>query len=292
MGNTINNSDTHNLFGLRIDPDILFSNHKDIYKPRIEKRQTKLIEEVSFLRQFLKKDEKIICVTMGCSPMSVLEQFLMGWIVFYLKRCLLVFTNKRVLHIPAKSNHSYRNSIAQILYGDCQSITIKGRTLVVEYKNNKKEKFYYIASKERKKIKTLLKTMPSEDQQSAAQTRTHLCPRCTEELIKDKYTCPNCHLAFKNKVEGRKISIIYPGGGYFYTRHPISGLSDAFVELFLMTLIITSLIDTVRGIENGGFSAVVVLTIALVIEKAITVYDSNKFIDEYIPIESDIKPGA
>ncbi len=26
---------------------------------------------------------------------------------------------------------------------------------------------------------------------------------------------------------GRKISIIYPGGGYFYTGHPFLGLRDA-----------------------------------------------------------------
>ncbi|GAG81966.1 unnamed protein product, partial [marine sediment metagenome] len=45
---------------------------------------------------------------------------------------------------------------------------------------------------------------------------------------------------FKGKAEARKISIVYPGGGYFYTRHPIMGIADAFVEVSLATLIITS----------------------------------------------------
>lgn len=290
MENLTDGSNCQNLFGLAIDPDVLFSNHKSIYKPRIEKRQRQLIEKISFLKQFLREDEKISCATTACSPISVLEQWLMGLWVFHIKRCLLVFTNNRVLHIPTKTNYSYRNSIAQILYANCQSIAVKGRTLVVKYRNNKKEKFYHVAAKEKKKVKSLLRTIPLEGPESVTQTRTHLCPRCTEELIKDRYTCPNCNLAFKNKAEGKRISIIYPGGGYFYTRHPILGLIDAYVELFLMSFIVTSLIGTIRGAENSNFGLVVSFAIALAIEKAITVHHSNKFINEYIPIEKEITP--
>lgn len=289
MENLTNNSSSQNLFGLAIDPNILFTNHKNIYKSGIEKRQTKLVGKVSFLKRFLKEDEKIICVTTGCSPMSILEQWFMGVWIFYAKRCLLVFTNKRILHIPTKTNYSYRNSVAQILYADCQSIVIKGRTLIVKYRNKKKEKFYHINGRDKKKIKLLIKTIPLEGRQSVAQTRTHLCPRCAEELVKDKYTCPSCDLVFKDKAEARKISIIYPGGGYFYTRHPILGLSDAFVETFLSALIVTSLIDVAKGVEGSIFS-VVFLGVILAMEKAITVHDSNKFISEYIPIEREINP--
>ncbi len=108
-----------NVLGLPVDRDFLFSNHKDIYKKGTEKRQTKLFEKISFIKPFLKEDEKIILVTTGCSPISILEQLLTGWIVFYLKRSLFVFTNKRIFHIPTKFNYSYRNSIAQIIYADC-----------------------------------------------------------------------------------------------------------------------------------------------------------------------------
>jgi hypothetical protein len=290
MENQRNGSGTEEIFGIAINPAVLFSNHKSVYKRRIEKRQRKFIEKLSYLKPFLRPDERVTCVTTAHSPMTILEQWLMGWAIFFLKRCLLVFTNKRVLHIATKTNYSYRNSIAQIMYADCISIAIKGRTLVVKYKNDKREKFYHVAGNERKKIKLFLKTISSEGQQSTAQERTHLCPRCTEELVKDRYTCPTCELRFKNKAEARKISVIYPGGGYFYTRHPILGLSDAFVELILMTLIITSLIDAIRGTEDSGFSVVIFLAIVLAIEKAITVHDSNKFINEYIPIEKEIKP--
>ena len=290
MENLQNAPSREELFGTPIDPALLFSNHKNVYKRRIEKRQTKFLEKLSYVKPFLQADERVVCVTRAHSPMTLLEQYLMGWVVFFLKQCLLVFTNKRVLHIPTKIDYSYRDSIAQILYADCQSIGIRGRTLVVKYKNNRKEKFYHIASKERKKIKWFLKTVSLEGRQSAAGQRTHLCPRCAEELVKDRFTCPNCGLKFKSKTEARKISITYPGGGYFYTRHPILGIGDAFVELILMTLIITSLIDAIRGAEDSDFPAIIFLAIVLAIEKAITVHDSNKFINEYIPIEKEIKP--
>ena len=42
----------HRIFGLPIDREILFSNHKDVYKKRVEKRQRKLIVKTSFLKPF------------------------------------------------------------------------------------------------------------------------------------------------------------------------------------------------------------------------------------------------
>ncbi len=290
MQNIANDSSSQELFGLAINHEILFSNHKSVYKRRIEKQQTKLLKKASFLKHFLREDEKILCVTTACSPMTFLEQWLKGLWIFYIKRCILVFTSERVFHIPTTPNYSYRNSIAQILYGDCNSIGVKGRTLTVRYKNEKKEKFYHVSGKEKNKLKKLLETILLQGQQSVAQTRTHLCPRCTEKLVEGEYICSNCSLLFKNKAEARKISITYPGGGYFYTRHPVLGLADAFVEAILTVSVITSLIDMIRGI--GDTSVIIGLAILLAVEKLITVHDSNKFINEYIPMEKEIKAQA
>jgi len=278
-------------FDVPLDRESLFSNHKGNYKKRIEKRQKKLLKKGAFLKYFLKEDEKILLITTGCSPAPILEQFLTGWIFIYLKRSLFVFTNKRILHIPTKRDYSYRNSIAQILYPDCNSIQVKGRKLVVGYKNGKKEKFLYIASKEKKKIKALLPTISFEGYPSEIQKRIHLCPRCTKELEEEKYVCPNCYLEFKEKDKAKKISLIYPGGGYFYTRHPFLGISDAIVETILLVLVILSLIDVINGVEGSGVE-LFTFAILLGIEKAISVYHSNHFIKEYIPKEKAIQPIA
>ncbi len=202
-----------------------------------------------------------------------------------------MFTNKRIFHVPTTANYGYRNSIAQILCTDCSSIKIRGSVLVVQYKNGKKEKFLYIASRERKKIKALLSTLSFEGAPSKTQQRTHLCPRCTKELEQRKYTCSNCRLEFKSREEAKRLSLIYPGGGYFYTGHPFLGVSDALTEAILLFLVLAGLASMIQG-AKGGTAALVVFGIALAIEKAITVYHSNHFIKEYITKEKDIKSVA
>ena len=227
MQDTMSNSIRQDLFDLPVNPNVLFADHKNIYKGKIEKRQRKMLNKIPFIRPFLHESETILCVTTGCSPVSLIEQFMTGWITFLLKRSLFVFTNERIFHVPTKHDFSYRNSLAQILYADCKSIAVKGRNLVAEYKNGKKEKFLYIPRSESKKIKTLLQEMSLEGQPSSMLCRTHLCPRCTNLLVADQYACPSCSLEFKSKKQTKRISIIYPGGGYFYTGHPFLGLSDA-----------------------------------------------------------------
>jgi len=288
LQNQTAHSNNQDLSGLPVDTAVLFSNHKNIYKRGVEKRQRKLLRKITFIHPFLQEGEKILHVTTGCSPASFIEQFLTGLIVYALKRSLFVFTNKRIFHIPTKTNFSYRNSIAQILYGDCQRIAIKGHTLLIEYKNGQKEKFLFIANKEKKKIKSMLQMIPLQGQQSPMMQRTHLCPRCTHPLIKDTFTCPNCSLEFKDKKEAKKISIIYPGGGYFYTRHPFLGLADAFAELYLSLLVLIALVDVIRGVI-GSVPVLVFFAVTLAIEKALTVYHSNHFINEYIPKDSRIQ---
>lgn len=288
------NTDSNNQdsFDLPVETDILFSNHKGIYKRTIEKRQRKMLKKISFIKPFLHEGEKILLVTTGCSPVSVAEQLLTGWIVFYLKRSLFVFTNTRIFHIPTRYNFSYRNSIAQILYSDCRSINIKGRTLKAEYKNGKKEKFIYIPRREKKKIRTLLNDISFEGQSSPMLQRTHLCPRCTNLLIEGQYICPNCSLEFKSKKQARKISIIYPGGGYFYTGHPFLGIGDALAEIYLTLLVLITLVGLITGIPES-FPKLVFFGLVLVLEKTLTVYHSNHFIKEYIPKDRSInKPTA
>jgi hypothetical protein len=286
--NTMSSSARQDMFDLPVNTDVMFANHKNIYKPAVEKRQRKLLQKISFIKPFLHENETILCVTTGCSPAPVIEQFLTGWIIFYLKRSLFIFTNERVFHVPTKYDFSYRNSIAQILYGDCNNITIKGRTLIAEYKSGKKEKFFYIPKSESKKIKNLLQQTPLEGQPGPTMERTHLCPRCTNTLIKDQYICPNCALEFKDKDQTKKISIIYPGGGYFYTGHPFLGIGDAITEVYLTLLFIIVLLSTISNVA-AGLPPLIFVGAILAFEKILTVYHSNHFIKEYIPKDRNVE---
>jgi len=278
----------HRIFGIPVKREILFSNHKNVYKKKIEKRQRKLIVKISFIKPFIKENERVLLITTGYSPISTIEKYLIGWLFIYLKRSLFVFTNQRIFHIPTTPIYSYRHSITQILYPYCKSIYMRGKSLVVEYtKWGKEEKFIGIAGREKSKIKQLLKTIDCEAKEGEASKRTHLCPRCTNELSKDKYVCESCKLKFKTKAVAIIISIIFPGGGYFFTRQYFLGIIAALTEIVLLIYLATSLVNTLNGAENGIFS-LAIYTFAILFVKAISILHSLDFIKEFIPKQKKI----
>ena len=186
------------IFGLQVDRNILFSNHNQVYKKRIEKRQRKLIIKIPFLKPFISNTEKVLCVTKGHSPLTFFEKMGIGWLFIYLKRSFLVFTDQRILHIPTNPGYRYRQSISEIRYVSCRAIRMKGRALVVEYKKNGRiEKFFSLSGKEKKKISALLKNLSFGTVGSANKQRTHLCPQCTTHLQEKENTCRGCGLKFK-----------------------------------------------------------------------------------------------
>lgn len=271
-------------------PDIAFTDHKGVYRPRIEKRQRKLARQLSFLQDFLEEDEKLLIVTAAVSPASLLEQLTTGWILVYIKRCLLVLTNKRIIHVPTTMNYGYRHSIAQVRYGDLESIAQKGRRLKLRYKSGAKEQFLYVRRSERKKIRSLLPTLDLQGIPSNAGGRVHLCPRCHAEQEPKVFECPACSLPFKNRRKAVALSIWLPGGGYFYTGHPVLGISDALVEAFLILVLVLSLIPTPEFPEPAMADALFIGVI-LVIEKLITIYHAYHFVSEYLPRDKAPKPA-
>jgi hypothetical protein len=277
------------IFGLPVDRQTLFSNHKEIYKKRVENRQRKLIIKLSFLKPFLKNGEKIILISTGYSPINSPDQYATGFLFVYLKRSLFVFTNFRVLHVPTTPTYKFKQSISQILYVDCQSIALKGGTLVVQYaKLGKIEKFKAIRLSERKKIRALMKRMPLSGTQSRLGRRSHLCPRCAHLLEAGKYACDACQLKFKSKITAYILALLFPGGGYFYTRHYIIGLLNAMVEVFLLGYFYLILKDVIRMAE-GRMTYLGALGAGFVAVKIISVIHSTHFIDEFIPTKKKIQ---
>lgn len=281
--------------GLPVNLGILFSNHKGEYKKKVEKRQRRLLDEVRYIKPFLDEGEDVLLVTKGCSPMSFFEQFFTGWIIYMLKHSHFIFTNKRIFHVPVKltsvfsAKARYRDCIAQILYSDCEFIKQKGRTLKVKYKSGKKESFFYIKGKEKKKAKVLAQSVSLAGEPSMVRQRAHLCPRCRGILVKDVFECPHCQLKFKNKKEAMSISVWCPGGGYFYTRHPVLGVFDALGEAYLMLLICLFAFGNIEGTENS-IVGIVIFGIVLIIEKIVTIYHSNHFLKEFIPVDKVVVP--
>jgi hypothetical protein len=271
------------IFGLPVDRESLFSNHKKVYKKRIERRQRKLIIKLPFLKPFLKRNEKILLVSTGYSQITSLAQYVTGFLFVYLKRSLFVFTNYRIFHVPTTANYKYKQSIAQIAYAGCQSISLKGGTLAVQYaKFGKTEKFRAIALSERKKIRALLESKPLSATNPQLGERFQLCPQCTQPLSAGKYVCESCRLKFKNKIMAYILAIFLPGGGYFYTRHLLVGVLNALVEIFLLFYIAVTLQDFLNNIKGSLIYLIACCAVYLAI-KIISVIHSVHFIQEFIP---------
>ena len=145
----------------------------------------------------------MLLVTTGYSPLNSLAQYLTGFVCIFLKRSLFVFTNYRILHIPATPGYNYKNSISHMVYAGCQSVELRGGTLMVEHVRagfKKIEKFKGFAGSERRKIRELLKKkIPLSGTKEQLSARIHLCPRCTHMLAAGQKKCEKCQLQFKSK---------------------------------------------------------------------------------------------
>ena len=281
-------------YGLPINTESAFSNKKGEFKERIKKQQLNILKDyVPRLKQFLEPGEEVLLAMRGCSPMTSMQQFTSGWMIYYVKRCTLVVTNRRIMHFPAKKDFSPRQSIAQILYGDVEEIKPSAflSRFTVKYKNGSKETFLYV--KESAKLKSILPAIQLTGQQpTTIGARHHLCPKCNAVLTPGVYACSSCRLEFKNEQRARKLSIIYPGGGYFYTNHPFLGAGDAIVEAILISMVLMGLVNMLSGVYDtaAGLFQVVFFGFILVLEKLYSVYHAKHYVKEYIPVEKDVRP--
>lgn len=275
------------IFGLPVDRNTIFMNHKGNYKARIEKRQRRLIAKTTFVNFFLKTNERICCLTTGYSPITALEQLLTGLAFLFFKRAFFIFTDKRILHIPARIDHFSPSAISQILFEDCARIDIKGRALVVHYKTGKQEMFPYINRRERPRIKSLLKKLTLQPKEAGKlHGRAYLCPSCTQVLEEKTTVCKACKLQFKSVFQAKIRALLIPGGGYFYNNYPVFGFAVGVLESLLLAAIVFKC-SQYHGGTPVNFGVMLLLGGGLVIEKIIACFHSQQLTQELIPEEKE-----
>jgi len=276
---------------VRVNNTICFSDAKGQYNKSIEKKQTKLLGFVMpSLQPILEPGEEILYVAEGVSPFTVLEYLTTGWLITTLKRCLLVVTNYRILHTALKANQRPRGSFSEIRYGDVDSLEVSGalgKKLKVAYRDGKKEQFT-LMGKSGAKLAALLPQVSRGATPSAHSTgRRFLCGRCAKPLQAEVYRCAACGQEFKNQSRARFWSLLAPGGGYFYTGHPVLGVLDAFTETFLIAILLFGIF----GGDAESLSVVPIIAVALAIEKLVTVFHAHHYIQEFLPVETTGSSG-
>ena len=278
------------VMGLPVKNSFMFTNAKGVENKGIKKRQLNLLKKLEFLPRFLKGDEEIYLVTTACSPISIMEQLTTGAIVFYIKRSLLVFTNKRIIHIPTTVGYNFRHSVAQIQYNDIKNIKLGWGALKIQYANKKKERFVQIGRKERGKIKQFIRKLNLNREASKYQQRYHICPSCMRSLKKGEFRCAACGLEFKSSGRAQLLSLVIPGGGYFYTGHWFLGIMDFIVEAALIFLAADTYLNPAVAVAiDSSANDGMLFLIILAIEKVMTIYHASHYVKEYIPITTKYK---
>ncbi len=277
------------IFGLPVDRNLIFSNHKGAYRKRIEKRQRKLIVKISFLKFFLHSDENIILLTTGYTPVSIWEMLLTFPTYLFFKRALFVFTTKRIFHIPTSFNHAYRQSITQIRYADCHKLSLKGRSMVLNLKNGECRKFMGIGGAELKKIKFLAGHLPIEEGINPNIEINALCPSCTNPIPDDLKACPKCQIRFKDKYKATLRSILIPGGGFFYSRHPIYGTLMGIMEAIILSAISLSGLRLVQEFSHVNIFVLLLAAIVMIGVKAINGYHTTLLLEFPLPEKTNFE---
>ena len=271
---------------LPIKGEVAFSNARGKFQEKIKKQQLKYLKDhVEDLQHTLEEGEEVLLAARGASPFTMVEQLTTGWWIYYIKRCLIVLTDRRILHFPSNYRFKPRDSVAQVRFQDIESFKGK-RRVTFRYKNGTKEVFSQIRNGKRfvQLLKTLVTTSSTSSQFGG---RQHLCPKCVAPLPKDRFTCPRCRFEFKEPGAAKLYSIFLPGGGYFYTRHPWLGVGDALTELVLIFATFVFLLEYFMSAEKDTTLLIIGLLFGavLALEKLITVYHARHFIKEYIPVE-------
>jgi len=280
------------IFGKPVAKDIIFTNHRNIYKKKVENRQRLLMVKIPFINSFLEDGELIMLVTSGYAPLTRLERFLLRYLTVFQRRALFVFTNHRMLYIPTTFTYDYRYSIAEIRYADCHSIEVSGRSLFFIFHNGESQIFPYIGRMERRKLHSLLGELPVGENPSGTQNMTYLCAQCNTPIPQDSPACPNCRLQFWTAAEAGKKALLIPGGGYFYMGNTLYGVASAILEILLAVLLILSAVDMYHGLK-GSVIAVTFLSMALAGLKAVTFFHAQELVQGCFPVmgrPSSVKP--
>lgn len=295
------------LHGVRIREDVLFSNHMGVENPGIRKREEKIIEGLSEVLTKVLGPEEVVLAAIRCqAPLGALEQFTLGWYVYYVTQAVLVFTNQRLMCYQVKQAGSFgkgviwKQGLRSANWGDIEEAKVKGwliPTLNLKFRDGRKERFSGLGFGNARKIKILLSAIQTAGSAPAtsAQGMPSLCPSCFAELSPEIYTCGKCRLEFKNEKTLLKMLFI-PGGDYFYVGlrylgvvHFISG-SVLLVMLVLFGLAAFGVADFLA--EPGHPSApsevlpgLAFLALIFASHKALTFLSCRRMVRRFIPLK-------
>jgi hypothetical protein len=278
--------------GINVRGDVLFTNADGEEKSSFEKRGTKIVQKLSpALQKVVRPGETLLYVLRGRVALSGLEQFFSPAWIRYLGACVIVATNSRVLFFPVKSSGAWRESVRAVNWGDLEQVQKSGivlaNSIFFKSRDGSKTGFREIRGADAKKLAAIANVMipAAAGEQTSAQGVVQLCPDCLGTLTTGRYLCPACGLVFKNEKTMIWRSIFLPGGGYFYTGHPVVGTFISIVEVLFIIDVLRALFvpfsqHALTPDLSGGLAGLAFIWVA---ETAITILHCRRFVREFIP---------
>ena len=276
--------------------DVLFTDYQGEVKSSLQKRNEKTLQKlIPALRTVLLPGETILYVARAQSPLSPLEQLTAAWWTRLLAAAAIVITNQRLLFFPVKRDGSWRESVRVVYWGDLEEVKAQGfivRNVVFKSRNGAKTTYTNFRRADAKKIAAIAAViLPlASGEMTAAHGIVQLCPGCRHILTPGLYSCSGCGMAFKDEKTMIIRSILLPGGGYFYTGHPLIAMLPAVVEGILLLDVLVLLF---AGLASPNARPNILASLAILglfwgLESAVTILHCRRYIREYIPL----KPGA
>ncbi len=289
--------------GISIRSDVLSTNDKGEEKDSLQKRTRKILQKLCpALQRILLPEEAVLYVMRARSPLSVIEQLTAAWWTAALAACTIVVTNKRILFFPVKRSGGWRESVRAVHWGDLEEIKTKGvivRNVSFKFKNGAKSTYTNFRRADAKKLTAIASALipAASGEVTSAQGLIQLCPDCCDVLTGGQYSCPRCGLIFKNEKTMVLRSIFLPGGGYFYTGHPLIAILPAVVEAFLVIEILLVLFAGMASPKAVPdlVAGLLVLGIFWALETGVTILHCRRYVRDFIPEKRDparVPPGA
>jgi hypothetical protein len=298
---------TSTIAGVAVREDILFMDHKGQEKKGLRKNAEKTLEQLhGVLTRLLEPQETVVYVTQAIAPLSVVEQITLGWYAHAMHSVVLVFTDKRLLRLRVQGKAfgkgwTWTRGVMAVRWGDITAAAAKGwlsHTLVLTYHGGRKETYWRVGFKAKKKLKVLLPALlaAGASDASGAQGMTCLCPDCLQPLTPRVYECAHCGLPFKNETTLLWRNYLLPGGGYIYTGWWVLGTLHAIVDgalmlemalliLYALRLVAPSPADpeASRTTPESAALALVYLVAAFLLENTVAWWHNRRVVRDFIP---------
>lgn len=224
-------------------------------------RRFKLLKKIDErLQGVLLPGERVIFITTG-TTMSIMEQFFVGLVAYYLNKRAIIFTTERILLLQVDSRNRPQDLLSQISYVEISALSSTWQGICrILLRNGKKLKFLKVPRSDRKFLHKFLGELLQANAGSggsSAQALQHLCPRCYKVVPGHPAQCPACLQKFKSARLAAILSFVFPGIGDFYLGHRKIAVLEMIGGAFLwLMLVLVPIIDGgLVDLETGQMMA-------------------------------------